>query len=439
MSNKPKTPKKYKYKILSFSTTMRNPKRMAEFLEVLARFENRTLTHALIMEIVAILIQERLYATEYEKKFYKKHLKDGLAFSQTELQVIINNSPQEHKEAGFMHGWESRFDTWYKLSKEFGFCYYERDKPLLISNVGHILINAVQTEGADGVRVAGVFLNALMKYQRNNPFRRVRNENAPLPLLLNTICTLKEKIGDSKIHIQEIPFLLCWQDNDHLALADYILDFRQAYPHFQYSDDLIYEKALKLLESTNTNRFKKVQVCVEGVDDYIRKMRMTQLITLRGGGFFIDINTFESAKADYVIQNYTNYPKYKDRLSYFNYMGTIDGLILDIPTSTDSATKESVKHDKLNSFANAYTQEQIFHELKILTNKKESSKDTLFKIIPEPTRLEFLTSIALKQAYKLWKFCQITAWMMRVCLRTMPVGVSPILCAMTQTHMPLQR
>ncbi|BCZ20050.1 AlwI family type II restriction endonuclease (plasmid) [Helicobacter sp. NHP19-012] len=392
-------PKKPKYKILSFSTTMRNPKRIAAFLEVLARFENRTLTHALIMQIVALLIQERLYETEYERKFYKEKLKNGLEFNQTEIQEIIINSPQDHKEAGFEHGWESRFDTWYKLSKELGFCYYQMGKPLLISNVGHILINAVQTEGEDGVRVAGVFLNALMKYQRNNPFRRVRNENAPLPLLLNTMRVLKEKTGDSKIHTQEIPFLLCWQDGDHKALADYILDFRYANPHFQYSDDLIYEKALKLLESTNTNRFKKSQVCQEGVDDYIRKMRQTQLITLRGGGFFIDINTFESAKADYVIQHYTNYLKHKDRLSYFNYMGTIDGVILDISTSIDPTTQESVKLKTLQHFSNTYTPKQIFDELENLNGKK-SSKDTLFKLIPEPTRLEFLTSIALKQAYK---------------------------------------
>ncbi|WP_430734405.1 AlwI family type II restriction endonuclease [Helicobacter suis] len=379
---------------------MRNPKRIGAFLEVLTRFENRTLTHALIMEIVALLIQKRLYETEYERRFYKEKLKGGLEFSKDEIQEIIIKSPQNHKEAGFNPGWDSRFDTWYKLSKEFGFCYYEMGQPILISETGHMLIKAINTEGENGARVASIFLNALIKYQRNNPFRRVRNENAPLPLLLNTMCTLKEKIGDSKIHIQEIPFLLCWKDNDHKALTNYILDFRYTNPHFKYSDDLVYEKALNLLESTNTRRFKKVQVCGEGVDDYIRKMRMTQLITLRGNGLFIDINTFESAKADYVIQRYTSYHTHKDYLSYFNYMGTIDGFILDIPTSADPIIKKSVKINTLNRFANTYTQKQIFSELQILTNKKEASKDTILKIIPEPTRLEFLTSIALKQTYK---------------------------------------
>ncbi|WP_240329634.1 AlwI family type II restriction endonuclease [Helicobacter suis] len=162
---------------------------------------------------------------------------------------------------------------------------------------------------------------------------------------------------------------------------------------------LIYEKALKLLESTNTRRFKKIQVCGEGVDDYIRKMHITQLITLRGGGFFIDLNAFESAKIDYVIQRYTNYPKHNNSLSYFTYMGTIDNYILNIPLSIDNATKKSVKIQALNHFAKTYTQEQIFSELKILATKK-ASKDTLLKNIPELTRLEFLTSIALKKIYR---------------------------------------
>ncbi|WP_233424215.1 AlwI family type II restriction endonuclease [Helicobacter suis] len=378
---------------------MRNPKRIGAFLEVLSRFENYPLTHAVIIRIVATLIKEKLYETEYERRTYKEKLKNDSEFSDAQIQEIITNSPQKHKEAGFERGWESRFDTWYKLSKEFGFCYYRMGKPILISKTGHMLIKAINTEGENGARVANIFLNALIKYQRNNPFRCVRNDNAPLPLLLNTMHTLKEQIGDSKIHTQEIPFLLCWKDNDHKALANYILDFRYTNPHFQYSDDLIYEKALELLESTNTRRFKKVQVCGEGVDDYIRKMRMTQLITLRGGGFFIDLNAFESTKTDYVIQHYTNYPKHGDNASYFAYMGTIDSYILDIPPSVDNTTRESIKIQALNHFAKTYTQEQIFSELKILATKK-ASKDTLLKNIPEPTRLEFLTSIALKKIYR---------------------------------------
>ena len=51
--------RKSEYKILSFSTTMRNPQRIAEFLKALLPFENQTLTHEIIMQIVAHLIQNK--------------------------------------------------------------------------------------------------------------------------------------------------------------------------------------------------------------------------------------------------------------------------------------------------------------------------------------------------------------------------------------------
>lgn len=53
-------------------------------------------------------------------------------------------------------------------------------------------------------------------------------------------------------------------------------------------DRKYHEKCLKLLETTNTKHFKISQVCKESVDEYIRKMRITGIISLRGNGRFID-------------------------------------------------------------------------------------------------------------------------------------------------------
>ncbi len=63
-------------------------------------------------------------------------------FSDEELERIIEISPQQHKEMGFEHGWESRFDTWYKLMCELGFCYYAKDEKILISDSAKMLILA---------------------------------------------------------------------------------------------------------------------------------------------------------------------------------------------------------------------------------------------------------------------------------------------------------
>lgn len=303
--------RKSEYKILSFSTTMRNPQRIAEFLKALLPFENQTLTHEIIMQVVAHLIQNKLYVPLYASRNFKDILESYENFSATQTQEIIVNSPQEHKEAGFDKGWDSRFDTWYKLPMEFGFCYYAMNETLLISNTGHLLIDAINEVPSNEAKIANIFLNCMMKYQSNNPFRRVLNANVPLLLLLNTMHILKQQIGNSKIHKDEISFLLCWKDDSAQNLAQKILDFRQRYPSFAYSSEVIYKECLEILGSSNEKRFKISQICGESIDEYIRKMRITGIISLRRNGRFLDFNTFEMPKIEYVMSVYSHYPTFE--------------------------------------------------------------------------------------------------------------------------------
>ncbi|WP_104722765.1 AlwI family type II restriction endonuclease [Helicobacter mesocricetorum] len=387
------------YKILSFSTTMRNPQRIADFLKVLLPYEERILTHEIIMEIIANWIQNKFYIPNYAKLNFKDILESDEAFTDSQIQEIIKNSPQNHQEAGFSRGWDSRFDTFYKLPMEFGFCFYAMNEPLIISHTGHLLIDATNEIPSNETKIANIFLNCMMKYQSNNPFRNILNNNVPLVLLLNVLRKLQEISHDSKISVLEIPFLLCWRDRDYNALTNYILDFRREYPSFAYAREIVYEKCLELLETDNTKRFKISQICNEAVDEYIRKMRITGIISLRGNGRFIDFNTFEMPKINYVLENYSQFKNFSDKKSYFEYMGEIDSHILDIQQSS-VIDEESLKLRTLQNFATRYTKEQIYKELSILASKKTKSKDKVLKFIPEPTRFEFLTAIALKQHFK---------------------------------------
>ncbi len=128
--------KKPARKILSFSTTMRNPKRIGQFLAVLGKFENQILKSSTIMQIVKSVLAHRLYRPtplNQNKELKEKFDSNEYIFSDEELEHIIEISPQQHKEMGFEHGWESRFDTWYKLMCEFGFCYYAKYEKILIA------------------------------------------------------------------------------------------------------------------------------------------------------------------------------------------------------------------------------------------------------------------------------------------------------------------
>lgn len=391
-------------KPLSFSTTMRNPDRIAGFLDCLLPYENMTLTSDVIHKIIKNILANKLYKTMYQTR--NPHYKDiyydeDKNYTNEDLEDIIEHSPQQHKEAGFDYGWDSRFDTWYKLPMEFGFVSYEMNKPIHISNTGHMLIDAYNETPVNERKIQDVMLNALMKYQTNNPFRKNANSNAPLPLLLNVLDLLKKdkKENGAGVSRQELSILICWNDNNADNLYHYIKELRRRVG-FNYSDEFIYERCLEILgaDATQRNRFKMNQICGEAVDEYIRKMRSSGIISLRGNGRFIDFNMVEEDKIQYVIDNYSEYPTFTDKSQYYDYMGTIDNNVLEIQQSTKIDLTD-IRKQALYKYAKEYSPEKIFEELLKVCNKKEST-DNILKFINAPTRLEFLTSISLVQQFK---------------------------------------
>lgn len=390
-------------KPLSFSTTMRNPDRIAGFLDCLIPYENMTLTSAMIHKIIKNILANKLYKTMYQMRNprYKDiYYDEDKSYTNEDLEDIIERSPQQHKEAGFDYGWDSRFDTWYKLPMEFGFVSYEMNKPIHISNTGHMLIDAYNETPVNERKIQDVMLNALMKYQTNNPFRKNANSNAPLPLLLNVLNLLKNdpKENGAGIYRQELSILICWNDNNAKNLYHYLKELRSRVG-FKYSDEFIYERCLEILgaDDSQRNRFKMNQICGEAVDEYIRKMRSTGIISLRGNGRFIDFNMVEEDKICYVIDNYSEYPVFADKSQYYDYMGTIDNNVLEIKQSTKFDLTD-IRKQALYKYAKEYSPEKIFEELLKVCNKKES-KDNILKFINAPTRLEFLTSISLVQQF----------------------------------------
>lgn len=391
------------YKPLSFSTTMRNPARIADFLNCILPFEGQILTEQIIHEVAVKLISKKLYKPTFigTDPRLKSIYNSDEDFSLEDTEYIIKNSPQQHKEAGFEAGWPSRFDTWYKLPMEFGFIYYAMNAPIEISTTGHMLVDAVREIPKNDDKIQNVFLNALMKYQTNNPFRKNANTNAPLPLLLNLIKLLKDdpEEGDSGVFISELSLIICWPDNDVKSLYQAVKDFRKKH-RFTYGDEVMYDRCMQLLnaDSSKKNRFKISQITGEAVDEFIRKMRITGLISIRGNGRFVDFNSFESERIDYVIRNYTVFDSFSTKKDYFNYMGSIDPHILSIqhqePTGMDAVKAKAIK-----DWADNHDKDFIFEQLNITCSKAESHDPTL-RIIDKPTRFEFLVSIALKQHFK---------------------------------------
>lgn len=397
---------KAKYKPLSFSTTLRNPNRIGKFLEQILPYEGKILSSEIIYEIIHNVIKNKLYWTVYEKSVgeYKEiYNSEELSFTDEQVRDIIENSPQDHNESGFEHGWESRFHTWYMLLEEFGFVYYEKGKKIKVSNAGHMLVDAYNEEEVNEKKIQNILLNCMVKYRTNNPFKKNLNSNAPLILLLKVLNLLKndKEENNSGLFRKELSILICYPNNDAENAYRLIKEIRKKYG-YQYGDEVIYDICLELLgcitkedKEENSNYFKMEKICTEAVDDYIRKMRSTGIISLRGNGRFLDLNTFEENKIDYILKNYDLEKIYEDKEKYFDYMGEFDGFFSEEEV-IDHERELNVKLNKLHEMANQFTKEEIFDELLTLS-KRSDSKNDAFKYIAEPTRLEFLTSISLVQ------------------------------------------
>lgn len=395
--------RKAESKPLSFSTTMRNPNRIVSFLNCLLPYENKILTHDVIMKVVHNAIKEKLYTPVIVNRtpdlaYILKS--DDEKYSDIQIDFIIEMSPQKHKEAGFEYGWDSRFDTIFKLPMEFGFVQYAMGEPIRISTTGHMLIDALNEEEPNEEKIQMVFLNSMMKYQSNNPYRKNANSNVPLILLLQVLKMLKEDTEENGAGVfrQELSLFICWPDNDAKALYDKIKQIRSEVG-YSYSDEYMYEICLELLGASDEqrNRFKLSQICGEAVDEYIRKMRTTGIISLRGNGRFIDYNAWEIEKIDYILENYSEYKSFESKDEYFDYIGAIDTTVISMENAVPADTTD-LRRATLKRFASEYSKEVIYSELhKVCT--KTASTDYMLKLLPGPVRLEFLTSIAMVQNF----------------------------------------
>ena len=178
---------------------------------------------------------------------------------------------------------------------------------------------------------------------------------------MNTIKLLKDDPdeNDAGIFRSELSLLICWNNNDATEVYKLIKKLRKQVG-FQYSDEMIYDICLELLgcvtpeeKEASKKYFKIDKICGEAVDEYIRKMRSTGILSLRGNGRFLDFNSFEQKKIDYVLSKYSSIKTYSSEEEYFNYIGKKDKELFDMNVEVDHSKEYGIKIETLNKFASS--------------------------------------------------------------------------------------
>ena len=407
------------YKPLLFTTTMRNPGRLKYMLYVLNKFDGQTLNDNLATKICGETIRYGLFRPtkripESVQNKWSTTPKGGFSdyiLTDNELQIVLDNNDSTrwedikgHKEAGFGRGWPSRFATIFDLTKELGLAYFWPNEPIFISSLGHHLLKSIEVEiepsssfitceVAHPEYEQQVFMQALAKSQRKNPFVRVLNDNIPLILLLQTIKKLNADPSQNGCGIsrRELPLLIFWKDNNADALYRRIIDLRKKY-RYDPSDEVVIDICIDEIMDGDFKEFDPKSIMVDYPDEFIRKMRMTGLFSLRGAGRFLDINKNENKTVDYILANYTQYKHYTDEREYFDYMAELDTNLIQISTQPSTITNSE---KLLDEWLEVYTWNVIKRELFNLSSRKNSI-DSVLKLLAAPSRLEFLTALAIK-------------------------------------------
>ena len=379
-------PRNAEYKPLLFTTTVRNPQRLKALLWVLKKYDGQILSDDLATKIVGEIIRYGLYRpmkmTATIKDKWTSSPQGEFAdyiLTDKEVQYILKHNPQNHKEAGFAKGFPSRFATFYDFPKELGFVYYAPNESISFSELGTRFASIYSVEIAGDSIVAEekhpeyeqqVFLQAMCKYQRNNPFVRVLNDNVPLILLLQTIQKLNAdpEYNGAGISRRELPLLIFWTDNDAEALYQRIKRLRVEHG-YNPSDEVIIDICTNEIMGGDFKKFKPKSIMDEYPDEFIRKMRLTGLVSLRGAGRFIDINHIEDEKVEYVLTNYATYSKYETEREYFDYMSTIDSNLFDIHAVEITPNQSE---ELLKNWLDTYNWECIKHELNTLAERKKT-------------------------------------------------------------------
>lgn len=405
------------FKVYSINTTIRNPKRNADFLKLFKKYDKLVMDNINTYKYFFDLVQNGIYTFTNIPISVKEKLELGIELSDDEVIDAIEKNPQ----ATGLHG---RVMTQLRALKDQGFLRFEKaargQNKITITKLGHEIID----NEIDGTIT---YTKAMIGLHAKNPARSsMLNESVPF---LNTLFVINEvnkewrNMGHEPKGILRHEFgtfVLSMKDCDYKRAANDIIEYRKRNRYKINEKDIINH-----LNQNDILELKMNSVIVDYPDDVFRKFEMTGLLVARGqfGYRYIDFSKYNMEKVKIILEDYKNYSfkHFTTEDDYYFYLENIkipwekDELIrrkvieskcdvlglkfdekLDL-TSQEQMLDQMFYRKALDNAIKDIELELIKQELKILAGTSDA--ETKFGDLGEPLRLEYLLALLLGKIY----------------------------------------
>ena len=312
-------------KVWSISTTLRNPERLRNFLITLKEIQDKIWNKQTQLEFQIRLIKNRYYGYG-NTQFY-----NGLSREYIDLLEDINKniSMKEAKdifESKNYVGADMRGRNSYKTLEKMGLATI-KDKKIKITSLGEYLLS-------EDYDLGELFFKSFIKWQYPNPVDREFHDSEIYDLkpfiltlhLIKEVNKLWSLKGNKAVGILKTEFEIFGQTllhyKDLKTQANNLVEFRIALQKIKIYKDKK-EFTQKYIEEFLTD-FTNIDNLGDYADNTIRYFRLTRLIYIRGGGFYIDLEPRRMIEINTLLETYDGSSEKFSKEEYIDYISNIN-------------------------------------------------------------------------------------------------------------------
>ncbi len=326
-------------KVWSISTTLRNPERLRNFLITLKEMQGAVWNKKAQLEFQIRLIKNRFYG------FGNTQFYNGLTQEQIDLLEDINNkiSMNEAKdifESKNYVGADMRGRNSYKTLEKMGLAAII-DAKVYITSLGEYLLS-------DDYDLGEMFFKSFIKWQYPNPVDREFSDSSiynikPFILSLQLINRVNELCRENNLKEKGVSreefeiFVQTLTSYKELGIqAEYLIEFRKKYEKIK--EHKLKKKFTQSYKDDFLQDFSNVDNLKDYADNTIRYFRLTRLIYIRGGGYYIDLEPRRMVEIKALLNTYDGRAEEFSKEKYIKYISDINLPIL--PWETQESKKK---------------------------------------------------------------------------------------------------